>query len=172
AADNELYDTPPPDDAAFVRWVGLGNQHPVFGVAPATHIADVYRPVSAAATTGAQPGAFYTATKNADGKLVIIEEPTREDTSKVHLLLLNAGDMPVQLVVAGQDMMVIDETPPGAAQSRAVNPVSTSLTVKSGDGRELGTFDLALRRGQNLTFIVHEDTARLIENAFGPNLGG
>lgn len=171
AADNTLYDTPPPDDAAFIRWVGLGSQHPVLGIAPATHIADVYRPVSAAATNGAQPGIFYTVAKGPNGQALLIEEPGREDRSKVHLFLVNLGSYPVRLSVTDQDMVVIDDTATGTAGSRAVNPVSVSLSLVAGDGRTLDSFDVSLRRGQNLTFVARDDGARLIENSFGPNIG-
>lgn len=171
AADNALYDTPPPDDAAFVRWVGLGFQHPVLGIAPATHIADVYRPVSASATNGAQPGTFYTAATGPDGQVILIEEPGREDRSKVHLFLVNLGSAPVHVEVTGQDMVVIDDTATGSAGSRAVNPVSASLAVVTENGETLGSFDVSLRRGQNLTFVALDDGARLIENSFGPNIG-
>ncbi|MEM9046993.1 MAG: alginate O-acetyltransferase AlgF [Pseudomonadota bacterium] len=172
AADNALYDTPPPDDAAFVRWVGLGSQHPVFGIAPATHIADVYRPVSAAATNGAQPGTYYTAAAGPDGRVLLIEEPGREDRSKVHLFLVNLGSSPVRVAVTDQDMVVIDDTATGAAASRAVNPVSANLSLVTANGQTLASFDVTLRRGQNLTFVAHDDTARLIENSFGPNIDG
>lgn len=172
AADNELYDAPPPADAAFVRWVGLGNQHPVFGVAPVEHIMDAYRPVSASATNGAQPGGFYTVAKSSDGQIMVIKEPDRRDKSKVQLLLLNLGEAPAQLVVTDQDMVVIGDTVTGRAGSQMVNPVAASLTVRANDGRELGTFDVSLRRGQNLTFVAYNETVRLIENSYGPNLGG
>ncbi|MEM6385672.1 MAG: alginate O-acetyltransferase AlgF [Pseudomonadota bacterium] len=172
AADNELYAAPPPDDAAFLRWIELGQAPEVFGVASLGAEGDVFHPVSASLTDGAEAGVFYTAARAADGAVVVIEEPARADRSKVLLTLLNLTDVPVRLVLAEQNVDVIETTPANDAGARAVNPVAATLTIVTQDNATLGSFDVKLRRGQNVTFVARPDGAALIENRFGPNLEG
>lgn len=131
----------------------------------------VFHPVSVAATDGAEQGVYYTAATDAAGQVVVIEEPTRTDRSKVLLTLINLTDGPVRLMLDAQDATVIDPTPVNAAAGRAVNPVSARLSVIAQDAALLGTFDVQLRRGQNVTFVARPEGATLIENRFGPNLG-
>lgn len=171
AADNELYDTPPPDDAAFIRWLEPGPNQAAFGVLPIQHNGHAYHPVSAAQTTGAISGQFYTSATDAHGAQVVIAEPERPDRSKVHLILLNLSASVVRLALADSDVEVISKTSANEASARAVNPVSATLNVEDGNGQILGVFDVNLRRGQNLTFVVRPEGAELLENHFGPNIG-
>lgn len=170
AADNTLYDAPPPEDAAFLRWIEPGLAPEIYGIAALGAEGDVFHPVSAAATEGAQAGVYYTAARDADGALVVIAEPPRPDRSKVQLTLVNLAGAPVRLEVAGQDMVVVGETATGTAAARAVNPVAVALTVVTADGAALGQFEVSLRRGQNLTFVARPEGAELIANRFGPTL--
>ncbi len=170
AADNELYDAPPPEDAAFIRWIGDAQSSSAFGV-PAQDVVDAtFHPVSAEQTDGARAGAFYTVAIDAAGQPITIEEPDREDRSKVYLILLNLASAPASLIVSGTDMTVVDFSDAGTADARPVNPVSADLEVVSADGTSLGVFSVALRRGQNLTFVARDVGAELIENQFGPNI--
>lgn len=171
AADNTLYDAPPPDDAAYLRWIESGDAPEILGVRGLGPDGAVFHPVSAAATDGAEAGRFYTAARDASGAVQVLAEPERQDRSKVHLTLLNMGEAPAQLVVDGQDLMVIGATPVNAAASRAVNPVNVTLQLITDNGTVLGHFDLALRRGQDLTFVARADKAELVENRFGPTIG-
>lgn len=172
SADNELYDAPPPEGATFLRWIDPGLSPEVFGIAGLGVDGDVFHPISAALTDGAQPGAFYTAAKGSDGHLVIVQEPPRADRSKVSLTLINLTGAPVRLVLHDQMVEVIPPTAANAAGARAVNPVAAELTVMTASDTPLGTFDVQLRRGQNVTFIARPEGAALIENRFGPNLEG
>ncbi len=172
AAEKELYDDPPPEDAAFVRWIEEGTAPTILGVSMPGDFGGVYHPVSAARTTGAQSGAFYTAATDATGQLAIIREPDRHDRSKVLLTLLNVSNSPVRLVLVGHNADVIGNTAVNDAGGRAVNPVAATLAVVSDTGAELGVFEVQLRRGQNLTFVARPDRADLIENRFGPNIEG
>ncbi len=172
SADNELYDAPPPEDATFLRWIDPGLSPEVFGIAGLGVDGDVFHPISAALTDGAQPGAFYTAAKGSDGRLVIVQEPPRADRSKISLTLINLTGAPVRLVLHDQMVEVIPPTAANAAGARAVNPVAAELTVMTASDTPLGTFDVQLRRGQNVTFIARPEGAALIENRFGPNLEG
>ena len=169
SADNELYAAPPPEDAAFLRWIGEEDAPDVMGIASLGQSGAVFHPVSAALTDGAEAGAYYTAARNAAGEIVIIEEPQRGNRSKILVTLLNLTDAPVRLVMEEQDIEVIGATAADAAGGREVNPVPASVAVVS-DAGALGRFDLKLRRGQNVTFVAHADGATLIENSFGENL--
>lgn len=171
AADNELYDAPPPDDAAFLRWIEPGPAPDLFGVAMQDADHGAFHPVSATVTQGALAGAYYTAARNAAQELVIIEEPARADRTKVHLTLLNLSGAPVRLMLPAQGVEVIAPTAADSAKARAVNPVAVSLSVMGAEDQPLGHFDLQLRRGQNVTFVARPGGAEMIENRFGPNLG-
>ncbi|TCL08828.1 alginate O-acetyltransferase AlgF [Shimia isoporae] len=171
-ADNELYDAPPPDDAAFIRWIDTDPAPEVLGVRSLGLDGDAFHPVSVALTDGASVGAFYTAAVNALGHLVVVEEPPRADKSKVLVTLLNLTNNPVRLVLTDQKVDVIGATAANAAGGRSVNPVSAKLSVLSVSDAVLGVFDVQLRRGQNITFVARPEGAELIENRFGPNIEG
>ncbi len=172
AADNELYDDPPPEDAVFIRWIEEAPAPDLFGTSLPMETSDVFHPVSAALTTGTQVGSFYTAAVDATGHLAVIREPDREDRSKVLLTLLNLSDDHARLVLSDQNIDVIGATDINSAGGRTVNPVTATLSVVTSSGAVLGSFDVQLRRGQNITFVARPDGADLIENRFGPNIGG
>lgn len=171
-ADNELYDDPPPEDAAFVRWLGESAAPEILGVSMPDIQSGMFHPVSAALTDGAQAGSFYTAAVDSKGHVAVIQEPNRADRSKVLLTLLNISDSPVRLVLLDHNTEVIGNTAVNDASGRSVNPVSATLAVVSASGAELGIFEVQLRRGQNLTFVARPESADLIENRFGPNIEG
>ncbi|GAA6179955.1 MULTISPECIES: alginate O-acetyltransferase AlgF [unclassified Shimia] len=172
AADNELYDTPPPDDAAFIRWIEDDVAPEILGVRSLGKEGDVFHPVSAALSDGARAGAYYTAAVDASGHVVLIEEPARSDKSKVLVTLVNLSDASVRLVLTEQNVDVIGTTEKNQSGGRAVNPAAATLSVVAGQGDVLGTFDVQLRRGQNVTFVARPEQVELIENRFGSNLEG
>ncbi|MFY0661531.1 MAG: alginate O-acetyltransferase AlgF [Shimia sp.] len=171
AADNELYDAPPPEDAVFVRWIEEETAPGILGIQIPEEPGYVYFSVSAALTDGGHVGSFYTAAVDATGNVHIIREPDRGDRSKVLLTLLNLSDSHARLVLAEQNIDVIGNTDVNSAGGRTVNPVAAKLSVITSSGAVLGSFDIQLRRGQNLTFVARPDGADLIENRFGPNIG-
>lgn len=173
ADDQGLYGEPVPADAAFIRWVDVGQNtnRAAFGrdFADAGIPDQTFTAVSTALLDGADVGAYYTIVATADGSYQTIKEPSRDDTSKVHLILLNAGEAPVSLVVPTPETDVIPATLSSEAKSRSVNPVSVALAVRSvTTGATLGEFDVALRRGQNMTFAVIGEDVIAIPSAFGP----
>jgi len=171
-ADNTLYDAPPPDDAVFIRWLDGGTAPAVLGVSSLGETDDAFRPASAALTSGALEGAFYSAAIDATGHVVIIQEPARDNKAQVLLTLLNLSNQPVRLSLAEHDVDVIGSTAINTAEGRSVNPVAARLLVLSAENSVLGTFDVQLRRGQNLTFVARPEGAHLIENRFGTNIEG
>lgn len=127
-----------------------------------------YTPVSAKALNGVDAGAYLTVVLAADGVLHTIAEDPRASASKVSLYLVNATDQALELRLADGSVTVIGAVDPMASGLRAVNPVAISLGVfQHGQDAPLATFDVSLRRGQNMTFLADEEGVRLDENSFG-----
>lgn len=168
-AESALYAEPPPDDAAFVRWLDASVSYEAFGYkfADGERSTD-FRFFPASGAEGATPGGYYSYVAAADGTLTLVEEPSRSDPTKVHIVLVNATNAPARLVVAGQDAVVVGATELNAAGIRGVNPVTASLAVQSADGAvEYGRVEIALRRGQDITIVARNSGVEVIEDRFG-----
>lgn len=169
-----LYAEAPPKDAAFVRVLAHNadtSDTVVFGGrALPLQATDAFTAVSAAALDGVPAGSLFSVVTTGEDTLTIAE-PARPSASKTHLVLVNAGQSPVRLVVADAGIEVVAPVEVGTASLRAVNPVTVSLAVENTvTGATLGKFDVQLRRGQDLTFLAQETTAKLISDSFGPVL--
>lgn len=172
ATDASLYAEAPPDDASFVRFVGFGsNDEMKFGgksFSPNAGEKLAYTPVSTAALTGVKPGSYVTVIRSKDGAHHTIPEGPRADVAKVSLYLVNATDQALDLRLADGSVTIINDVAPMASGLRAVNPVAISFGVfQEGDDAPLATFDVSLRRGQNITFLADHKGVRLVENRFG-----
>lgn len=169
AGEEALYDTLPPKDAVFIRFLGEPDTKlTVFGsrIPYDPEYGTSYIALSQAELAEPPEGLFHSVLP--DGKTVI-SEPDRSDRSKVHLFIVNASDGPVRLTVSDGGPEVIAPVQSAAAASRSVNPVSAQLSMERvSDEQVLSDFDLRLRRGQNLTFLATADGGSLIENSFGP----
>lgn len=166
--EDGLYGAAVPNDALFVRRIGIVDASvDLFGrsFSAGELPEETYVAISAAQLDGAQAGGHYTILSDGAAPF-ILQEPVRTEPSKVHLFLLNAGSASARLVVADGGPVVIDTTTDGQISQRAVNPVSVTLTVEANGLSE--NFDLVLRRGVNLTFLVADGDVRLIENRYGP----
>lgn len=173
ADDSGLYGEPVPADAAFIRWIdgGAGDTRTAFGrdFAGVPIPNQTFAAISTALLDGAEAGAYYSIIATEDGSVRQIQEPGRNEASKVHLILLNGTAAPVSLILSEPETEIIGATPTLQSQSRAVNPVSASLAVRSETtGTIIEEFDVALRRGQNLTFAAIGDEVIVIPSAFGP----
>lgn len=173
ADDSGLYGDAIPSDAAFVRW--LDHNDPIDRTAfehdfsEAVVPANTYVAVSASLLEGAEAGTYYSVVRAADGTVHEVREPARDDASKVHLFLLNTGATPISLQLPDAGAEVIGATASLEAKARAVNPVTVYLAVHNeGSGELLDHFDVALRRGQNLTFAFLNGEVIAIPSAFGP----
>ena len=173
-ADTEdaLYGAPVPADAVFIRLIGEMDA-PLFilgrGFTAEELPEAVYSAISASLLDGAQAGAHYTVLTGPVGAQ-LIEEPGRDDPAKVHLFLLNADVADARMQVADGGPVVIEDTAQGAIASRAVNPLSVTLEVETANDTE--AFDVVLRQGVNVTFLVADGDVTLIEHAFGPVIAG
>lgn len=171
ATDTSLYAEAPPADASFVRFVGFGaDKNAEFAGKTFRLNSDeklTYTPVSSAALKGVEPGSYVTVVK-ANGAHHMIDEGPRAEASKVSLYLVNATDQALELKLADGSVTVIGGVEPMSSGLRTVNPVAISFGVfQHGDDAPLATFDVSLRRGQNMTFLADQSGVRLVENRFG-----
>ena len=173
ATDTSLYAEAPPADASFVRFAGFGAEASAeFAGKTFTLNSDeelAYTPVSTAALKGVEPGSYVTVVKSKNGGFHAIPESPRAEASKVSLYLVNATNQALELRLADGSVTVIGDVDPMSSGIRAVNPVAISFGVfQHGDDAPLATFDVSLRRGQNITFLADQTGVRLVENRFGP----
>lgn len=170
ADGTELYPDAPPPDASFIRFFGVTEgmvsyAGKTFAISSAS--LGKYIPVSAAQLTGIEPGVYITVIKAADGTLQTIAEGARDTRLKVHLILVNGSQETLDLRVVEGDVPVLSAVAPMAASQRAVNPVNVELGVfANGADTPVETFELALQRGQNLSFVATADGVRLVPNSF------
>jgi hypothetical protein len=102
-----------------------------------------------------------------DGVQSIIIEGPRTRQSKVALLLVNGTEKQLELRLADGSALVIENVSPKSAGQRGVNPVAIALGVfESGATQPIATFDVVLRRGQNVSFVADQTGVRMIENQF------
>ena len=173
--DTALYAEAAPADASFVRFLGYGNEDSVqfdgktFELSADTET--TYIAVSAAHLAETAPGSYVTVARRKDGSEVIVHEASRDDAARVYLFLVNASDMALDLRLADGSTPIIQNVEQAQSGVRAVNPVAVSLGVFAhGHDQAIATFDLSLRRGQNVSFVADDTGVRLIENRFGPVL--
>ena len=87
----------------------------------------------------------------------------------IYLFLINATSQNLDLRVAGSETVVIESTAAMQSGTRAVNPVNIGLSVvAAGSKTPLQTFQVDLRRGQNISFLATSSGVQLIEHRFGP----
>ncbi len=169
--EDALYGDALPADAVFIRQFGAA-EFPILALGrPFTQgdfDATAYTAVSAETLENAEPGSFYTILSNGV-ETRLIHEPSRDDRSRVHLFLLNADEMDASLVVAEGGPEVIANVPTGQIETRPVNPLAVALSVETGFGTN--NFDVVLRRGGNVTFLVQDGEVHLVEHRFGPIIG-
>ncbi len=171
ANDDALYGQATPEDAVFVRFLGDPSNADlvVHGRQFDGDAADAsYTIISEALLPEAPVSRFNTAIVGEDGVEIVIAEPARNSTSKVHLLLLNAVDQNVRLLANGGALEVIGSTEFGTAEMRAVNPITIDLSVVQGPNMEvLAEFEVALKRGEDLSFVVTEAGVEVIPTSYG-----
>lgn len=172
ADEDALYGAAIPADAIFIRPLSSLPDTSLFGRDFSAGELEplVYTAISAASLNGVVPGSYYSVTRDVGGVPEVIREPDRDDLSRVHLILLNAADTDASLLIDHSGDTVIDRVESRAASARAVNPVSVALRVETGDGSK--TFDLSLRRGQNVSFVVTDTDITLLPSTFGPVIEG
>lgn len=172
ANDSSLYAEAAPADASFVRFIGFvpGQTAQFAGKEFVINAEDAlaYIPVSSALLDDVAPGSFVTVARTDAGDALIIPEAPRNDAARVHLLLVNSTGKVLELRLADGSATVIENVESASAGVRAVNPVAIALGVfEQGHDAPLATFDVSLKRGQNISFIADGTSVRLVENRFG-----
>ena len=171
AEDNSLYAEAAPSDASFVRFIGYKDakeaQFSGHTFALPSDADGKYIPVSSALLKNVASGSYVSVLRAADGTQDIITERARTRQSKVAVLLINATEKQLELRLADGSTPVIENVAPASAGQREVNPVAIALGVFEVGARiPVATFDVALRRGQNISFVADHTGIRLIENQF------
>ena len=172
ADDTSLYAETPPEDAAFVRFIGFEEAETTQFAGRNFDLREVeenaYLPVSVSKLNGVAAGAFLSVLKD-QTQTKVIAEAARDKRAKVHLFLINGTDEPLDLRLADDTATIIDGTDAGLSGTRTVNPVSVSLGVYPDEGiTPIAVFDVTLKRGQNVSFVADASGVQIIENTFGP----
>ena len=172
-ADTGLYPDAAPPDASFLRFVGFDSKEPVVFAGKHFDLSasegTPYVPVSAALLDGVSPGAYLTVVQGANGQVQTIHESTARDPARVHLFLVNTTNHDLDLRVTGSETKVIEGIAPMQSGTRAVNPVRIGLSVADTESANpVQSFQIDLRRGQNLSFLATPEGVKLIEHRFAP----
>lgn len=173
ADDTSLYAEAAPDDASFVRFVGFEGAGSAEFAGKTFDLPkdanSAYVPVSSSQLNDVPNGSYITVLRSVDGQDKVISESARDTRSKVFLFLVNGTDTALDLRLADNSATVIDGVGQGRAGQRGVNPLAVTLGVFSHDAQTpLKTFDVTLKRGQNISFVADDRGIHLVENRFGP----
>ncbi len=172
--EDGLYGAAVPENAVFVRTIDTAEvSYDLFGVmVPSAELPDgVFVAFAPEALPSATPGAHYTVVATKSDPAVVIEEPNRDNPSKVYLSLLNVDASEATLAVAGGGPDIISGVGTGQAGARGVNPISVSLQARV-DGM-VTEVDVVLRRKQNLTFVTRANgSVKVINDVYGPVFEG
>jgi len=171
ASENSLYAEAAPDDASFVRFIGFKDEPSMTFAGKAFDLSEneghAYVPVSSALLKDVEVGSFVSLIKQPDGAVETIYEGPRKARSKVFLFLVNGSDTALELRLADGSATVLADVAPNSAEQRGVNPVSVSLGVfPANETTPMAVFDVALKRGQNISFIADKRGVQLVENRF------
>ena len=172
ADENSLYSEAVPYDASFIRFIGFENADTAVFAGKEFHLLEnekqAYLPISSTRLNNVEAGSYVSLIKQPDGSVETIFEGPRNGRSKVFLFLVNASDVPHELRLTDESAVVIANVKAQSADQRGVNPINVSLGVfKSTETEPLAVFDVALKRGQNISFIVDDTGVQLVENRFG-----
>ncbi len=184
AEEPKLYPTGPDADAAFIRFVdalsgpleiragkdarialNASNSSTWQAVRAGTSLALTlhHGGQSQAIEVSAQPSEFVTIAAIPDGKSgwkteVCREAPSDFSAFKVSLGLMNmAQNCPSATIkLAGKDIAIVEDVPPGTIKRRQINPVALGVELycqrqRTGEPKDLGS----LRAGERWTVLVY-----------------
>ncbi|MFP4549626.1 MAG: alginate O-acetyltransferase AlgF [Spirochaetales bacterium] len=175
SAQEGLYGSGAPDDAAFVRVVnaadGQGEISTSIGEAEFGPLSfaevSAYRPVATglfAVRVGdqevelvAQNGIYYTIAVTSSGAM-IFEDPEHTDPAESQVFLYNLlADSPARLYAADRGAEVIGAVEPGSSSQVSINPVAVELVVGSSGEDIANVGDPSLERGQSYSVFVYSN---------------
>lgn len=169
AQDASLYDDPPPDDAAYLRFFGFPEATTIdaFGLSFSADRLNSgrYNILHGDAVEGVTRGQIMTVVPDTEGAVVILQEPPRS-RRKVMLQLVNLTEGgPISLKTVDGSVEIISPSDMRNIGSREVNPIQVSVAVFGQNGAIGEPVDLTLRINQHLTFVVSKDgTLRVFED--------
>lgn len=158
AEEDGLYDAPPPDDAAYVRFLGF---YEVSEVSAYGFVFDRDRLTSghysilhADKVAGLDAGDIITVVPDLQGAPLLIAEPERS-RRKVLLRLVNLGyAADVALKTADGAVEIIGPTGPTGIGFREVNPIQVGVNVFVAETALAEPIALTLRPNEHLTIVV------------------
>ena len=161
AEEGGLYDTPPPDDAAYVRFLGFDEVTEIvaFGlVFDQDRLASgQYNILHADTVAGVDAGDIITVVPDIQGAPVFIPEPERT-RRKILLRLVNLGYAEeVALKTADGAVEIIGPTGPARLGFREVNPIQVGVNVFVVETALAAPIELTLRPGEHMTIVVGPD---------------
>lgn len=170
--DETLYAAPSPNDASFIRFIGFERDDVVVFADKEFTMkkgeADSFLPVSSALLADILEGSFYSLVKKTDGTVISILEARRDDPTKVGLTLLNGDVQSLRLGLTDASVTVVSDVEVSRSGHSLVNPIQIEFGVFNQiDQDPIARFDVALRRGQNITFFADVSGVRMIEDRFG-----
>lgn len=156
-AQDALYDDPLPQDAAFVRAIGL-EMTQFFGVDVPADLGEDYAVLTANSVEGIEPGQYVTLL--AYGTVLI--EAERGTGSKVLVQFLNLTEATASLALADNSVTIIGDIAVNSIGAREVNPVKLPMAAYAGDAVIGEAFELTLERGKNPTIIADASGSRVL----------
>lgn len=156
AAEEPLYDAPPPEDAIFARFLGFDGHVDWRGYRlEAAQIEKGDYLVFHTGSSGIEPGEFVTVVPDPkQGKKEFLAPAG--SARKVTLALFNLSSENVSLKTSDGKVAIIDDVPPAEAGYREVNPLAVSVQIFSAGDPVGEKQDLSLRRGENVAFLWHK----------------
>ena len=159
--EDGLYDAPPPDDAAYIRFIGFNDTSEVsaFGFVfdDDRLTSGHYNILHADTVEGLDAGDIFTVVPGLQGAPVFNQEPERS-RRKILLRLVNLGYADdVALKTADGAVEIIGPTGSDSLGVREVNPVRIELNVFVADDAIAAPIVLTLRPGEHLTIVVESD---------------
>lgn len=156
--DAQLYDDPPPNDAAYVRFFGFPEEAEVeiFGMVFSGDrlTSGSYSILRGDSVDGIAPGDILTIVPDANGAPVLLQEPARSDR-KVLLRLVNLDpENPVALFTEDGAVEIIADTAWAEIGAREVNPIQISVVVSRNGAVDGPAIPLILRRDEHVTIVA------------------
>ncbi len=173
-AEDGLYGSAVPEDAIFVRAVGVDA--PNFDVLgrKLTHeeLPDgIFVAFAPEILPLGVPNAHYSVFTGSENSPIVIKEADRAKPSKVYLTLINLDADAAALAVAGGGPDVIANVAAGEAASRGVNPVNVTLEARVAETSQ--EVEITLQRKQHMTFVVRADgSVEVLKDTYGPVFEG
>jgi hypothetical protein len=169
AADDAIYDAPPPPDAAFVRVLNarpaepeaitIGSAAysvPARGISPYNYVTRGDYSVGDGLDLTLEAQKFYTVVVQADGTTTVLVDDPLMSPSKAGLYFYNITAAPATLMatVNGKQAAVFEDVPPGEVKFREVKAFEVSFQINSGGQQVADLSAVTLQNQQGFSVIA------------------